>query len=34
MLLSDHGLIVQAIKNNPEIRHLSLKNSIFALQNF
>lgn len=34
MLLSDHGLIEQAIKNNPEIRHLSLKNSIFALQNF
>jgi len=34
MLPSDHGLIEQAIKNNPEIRHLSLKNSIFALQNF
>ena len=34
MLLSDHGLIEQAIKNNPEIKHLSLKNSIFALQNF
>jgi len=34
MLLSDHSLIEEAIKNNPEIRHLSLKNSIFALQNF
>lgn len=34
ILLSDHSLIEEAIKNNPEIRHLSLKNSIFALQNF
>ena len=32
--LSDHTLIVDAIKNNPEIRNISLKNSIFALQNF
>ncbi len=32
--LSDHTLIVDAIKNNPEIRNISLKKSIFALQNF
>lgn len=32
--LSDHGLIMDAIKNNPEIRNISLKKSIFALQNF
>ena len=32
--LSDHSLIIDAIKNNPEIRNISLKNSIFALQNF
>ena len=32
--LSDHTLIAEAIKNNPEIRNISLKKSIFALQNF
>lgn len=32
--LSDHTLIEEAIKNNPEIRNISLKKSIFALQNF
>jgi len=32
--LSDHTLIEASIKNNPEIRNISLKKSIFALQNF
>lgn len=32
--LSDHNMIEEAIKNNPEIKNISLKKSIFALQNF
>ncbi len=32
--LSDHRIIEEALKNNPEIRNISLNNSIFALQNF
>lgn len=32
--LSDHGIVMEALKNNPEIRNVSVKSSIFALQNF